>query len=408
MTATERVEREISISSPSGLPRKPIGAVLVCVGWPSDEATGPVQSLLELARALSEEFHFRVIAREAKFTLRAAEKAAPAGWQRYGSVERYCCSMAWWGARGFAQLLRSTPYDILMLNGFFDPEFTIPALMLRRFGMVPRRPTILAPRGEFSKGALGLKSMRKQTYLKVVRALGLIDGVWLHATGEQEAEEIRAACPWAPRIAIAPNIRVLRPLPARGHSDPGGPLRLVFLSRIDRKKNLDYALHVLAGVQVPAVLDIYGPINDGAYWAECERIIAGLPDRVGARYQGVIANKAVCATLAGYDLFLLPTRGENFGHAIFDALEAGLPVLISDRTPWHDLAGAGYALPLAEPAAFATAIEQFARLGRAERALMRSAARSAAETAVKGSKAIARSRSMLLDALQTPRIAAAV
>ena len=97
----------------------------------------------------------------------------------------------------------------------------------------------------------------------------------------------------------------------------------------------------------------------------------------------------MCATLAGYDLFLLPTRGENFCHAVFDALEAGLPVLISDQTPWQDLAGAGYALPLAEPAAFATAIEQFARLGRAERALMRYAARSTAERAIKESKAIA-------------------
>jgi hypothetical protein len=53
MTATGRVEREISTSSASGLLRKPIGAVLVCVDWPSDEATGPVQGLLELARALS-------------------------------------------------------------------------------------------------------------------------------------------------------------------------------------------------------------------------------------------------------------------------------------------------------------------------------------------------------------------
>lgn len=377
-----------------------MGIVLACVGWPSDEATGPVQSLLELADALSDEFHFRVIARDSKFSLHGESRAAPA-WERCRSVERYCCSMAWWGARGFARLLRSTPHDILMLNGFFDPEFTIPALLLRHVGLVPRRPTILAPRGEFSKGALELKSARKQTYLNVVRGLRLIDGVWLHATGEQEANEIRAACPWASRIAVAPNIRLLRPPPARGQLDGANvPLRLVFMSRVDRKKNLDYALQVLARIQVPVVLDIYGPISDDAYWAECERMIARLPDRVKARYQGVIPHNAVCATLAGYDLFLLPTRGENFGHAIFDALEAGLPVLISDRTPWHDLGDAGYALPLVEPAAFQVAIEGYARLGPAERAVMRRAARSAAESAIKEGDAVGRSRSMLLEALR--------
>jgi glycosyltransferase involved in cell wall biosynthesis len=373
---------------------------LVCVGWPNDEATGPVQSLLELADVLSGEFYFKVIARERKFSFRCDSRTAQA-WERYRSVERYYCSMAWRGARGFAQLLRSTPYDILVLNGFFDPEFTIPALLLRRFGLVPRRPTILAPRGEFSAGALELKSARKQAYLTAVATLGLIDDVWLHATGEDEAKEIRATIPWARRIAVAPNIRILRPLPAPDESDSANRrLRLVFLSRVDRKKNLDYALQVLARISVPAVLDIYGPISDAAYWAECERIIASLPDRVEARYQGAIPNEAVCATLAGYDLFLLPTRGENFGHAIFDSLEAGVPVLISDQTPWRDLGDAGYALPLAEPAAFQLAIEQFARSGPVERAAMRRAARSIAENAAKASDAVARSRSMLLAALQ--------
>jgi glycosyltransferase involved in cell wall biosynthesis len=34
---------------------------------------------------------------------------------------------------------------------------------------------------------------------------------------------------------------------------------------------------------------------------------------------------------------VLPTLGENFGHAIFESLAAGRPVLISDQTPWRNL-----------------------------------------------------------------------
>jgi glycosyltransferase involved in cell wall biosynthesis len=400
MPAAEAADQGPGLPPPGGLPQQRVGQVLACVGWPTDEATGPVQSLLELAGALSNEFNFRVIARKRKFSLRA-DNSAPPGWERIRSVERYCCSMAWWGPRGFARLLRSTPHDILMLNGFFDPEFTIPALVLRRLGLVPRRPTILAPRGEFSKGALELKSVRKESYLKVVQRLRLMDDIWLHATGEHEADEIRAACPWAHRIAVAPNIRLLQPSPMSSQSDSANePVRIVFMSRIDRKKNLDYALKVLARIHVPVVLDIYGPINDTPYWAECERLIALLPVGVNARYQGVIPNKAVCATLAGYDLFFLPTRGENFGHAIFDALEAGLPVLISDQTPWRDFGDAGYALPLADPTAFQVAIDQFARLGVVKRAAMRRAARLVAESAVKTGNAIARSRFMLQESLR--------
>ncbi|RMG75161.1 MAG: glycosyl transferase family 1, partial [Bacteroidetes bacterium] len=56
----------------------------------------------------------------------------------------------------------------------------------------------------------------------------------------------------------------------------------------------------------------------------------------------------------------LPTLGENFGHAIFEGLLAGLPVLISDRTPWRGLEAReiGWDLPLEQPEAFVRAIQQ--------------------------------------------------
>ena len=38
---------------------------------------------------------------------------------------------------------------------------------------------------------------------------------------------------------------------------------------------------------------------------------------------------------------ILPTLGENFGHVIVEAWTAGCPVLVSDRTPWRQLASHG-------------------------------------------------------------------
>jgi glycosyltransferase involved in cell wall biosynthesis len=51
-----------------------------------------------------------------------------------------------------------------------------------------------------------------------------------------------------------------------------------------------------------------------------------------------------------YHFFLFPTLSENFGHAIAESLSAGCPVIISDATPWRDLArrNVGWDLPLAE------------------------------------------------------------
>ena len=44
-----------------------------------------------------------------------------------------------------------------------------------------------------------------------------------------------------------------------------------------------------------------------------------------ARYHGALPHSEVDSTLAGYDLFLLPSLGESFGHAIADSLAAGCP-----------------------------------------------------------------------------------
>jgi glycosyltransferase involved in cell wall biosynthesis len=41
--------------------------------------------------------------------------------------------------------------------------------------------------------------------------------------------------------------------------------------------------------------------------------------------------------MEAHHVFVLPTLGENFGHAIFEALSAGRPVLISNKTPWLNL-----------------------------------------------------------------------
>ena len=49
-------------------------------------------------------------------------------------------------------------------------------------------------------------------------------------------------------------------------------------------------------------------------------------------------RETIVEALGRSDLFLLPTGGENFGHAIFEALACGVPALISDQTPWRGLA----------------------------------------------------------------------
>jgi glycosyltransferase involved in cell wall biosynthesis len=125
-------------------------------------------------------------------------------------------------------------------------------------------------------------------------------------------------------------------------------------------KNLDVALTVLKNVKGIVKFNIYGPIGDEGYWRRCQQLINELPPNIDTKFYGEIKNEQVDAVMRSHHLFFLPTRGENFGHVIAEALLAGCPVLISDRTPWRGLEkkGIGWDLPLDRVDLFQMAIEQ--------------------------------------------------
>ena len=133
------------------------------------------------------------------------------------------------------------------------------------------------------------------------------------------------------------------------------------MSRIARKKNLHYLLDRLKGIDTHILLDLYGPIEDEIYLNELKYLIKGLPSNITVNFKGPIPQEMVPETLSAYHCFVMPTLGENFGHAIFEALAAGKPVLISDQTPWRGLEGkkAGFDLPLDQPKSFKDAIQTF-------------------------------------------------
>jgi glycosyltransferase involved in cell wall biosynthesis len=355
--------------------------ILVLIGslWPGNDSSGPNLSIRAQCEALCDDFDFSLVARDRPFAggpaLARAGECHELGYARaaYLPVGRT-------GAQGLARLLRETPHDLLVLNGFFDREFTLPALALRRLGMVPRRPTLLSPRGEFTTGALSLKRLPKLLLRRVAPLLGLHRGVAFHVTSDAELADVRAALP-GKDVTLVPNFRPLFPAPPHVPRPDGAPLRLAFLGRISPVKGLDTALAAMATAGVPAQLDIYGPIGDAAHWDHCRQIISQLPAGCSATWHGEIANADAAAMLAAHDALLLPSLSENFGHAIFEALAAGTPVIIGDQTPWRGLEAdwAGFELPAGDVTAFADAVRRLAAQQGKERAAWRAGARARAE-----------------------------
>ena len=374
--------------------------VLILMGafWPGNDSSGPNQSVKALAEALRENFDFRLLARDAPF---GGQPSAPAGWSDLGFAQARYLSVGRFGATGLRRALIETPHDLLWLNGFFDREFTLPTLALRRLGRIPAKPTLLSPRGEFGAGALALKAGRKRNFVRAARTLGLLSGVTLHATSEAEADAIRAIVGANVDIAISANVRALPAMPPPIPADGSG-LRVAFVGRISPVKRLHQALDILRAVQSPVTFSVFGPVQDAAYAGQCSALAAAVPEHVRVVWRGEVGNDAILGELGRSDLFFLPTAGENFGHAIFEALASGVPALISDQTPWRGLraARAGWDLPLADNNAFAAAIDFFATMIPEARAQWRRGARAQAEAWVSANDAAGASARMLRDAIK--------
>jgi glycosyltransferase involved in cell wall biosynthesis len=325
---------------------------------PGYKAGGPVRSLANLIDKLGDEFHFKVITRDRDFgDVETYPGIVVCSWQPVSKAEVFYLTPQSLSLWALLRLIRATEKDVIYLNSFFSPVFTIKPLLLRRLGLIPKVPIILAPRGEFSLGALGLKSFKKNVFIIFSKLVGLYRGIIWQVSSEYEGKDIHRRFGDHAHIVVAPN---LPPFIPQSKNQPSrckktvGCLKIVFLSRISRKKNLYGALKMLKGLEGKVKLNIYGPLEDMNYWAECQRIIGQLPRNIEVKYQGVVAHVQVFSVMMENDLFFLPTLGENFGHVILEAMAVGCPVLISDRTPWRGLKkkGVGWDLSLSKPELF--------------------------------------------------------
>ena len=344
---------------------------------PGYKAGGPVRSVANLIEALGEEFDFRVICLDRDHTEDAPYESAVEGtWQHVGKARvRYVSTR---GTRPWTllHLIHALQPDLVYLNSYFDPAFSVPLLWMRRLGWLRQVPLLLAPRGEFSSGALILKQAKKRLYLRVARWAGIHRAVRWHASTAAEKSDIARALrvsPAAIHVAVdLTNMRAQSPVMREAAVDP--VLRIVFVSRVSPMKNLTFALRVANRLRTPACFDIWGPHEDRDYWAQCEVLMRQAPPHVAITYRGVVEHSHVQEVMAGYDVFFLPTLGENFGHVIMEAMSVGTPVLISDCTPWRGLAdlGVGHDLPLADEDAFVAALESYSGMSTEVRDAQRS------------------------------------
>jgi glycosyltransferase involved in cell wall biosynthesis len=346
--------------------------ILLFADWyePGFKAGGPIRSCVNFTRCMSEHYQVFVFTsdRDLGSTIPYHGLIADKWLPGKKNVSLYYCSpenLAW---KNIRRQIDAIQPDYLYLNSMFSLKYSIYPLLITHYsGSGGNRPrVILAPRGMLKESAVRFKKGKKELFLRIFRALGLHRSAHFHATDETEVKDVRnyfGPMAQVTRVPNFPGIAAADPAPPPKET---GQLSMIFVGRIHPIKNLDFLLHTLREVKARIQLTIAGSAENRVYWETCRKLIAELPSQIRVEYVGEIPNHALPAIIARHHIFVSPTQGENFGHAIFEALTLGKPALISDQTPWKDLrdAEAGWDIPLDRPGDFREAIEQAAAFGR--------------------------------------------
>jgi len=335
---------------------------------PGTKAGGPVRSLYSLIQLLKDEYEFYLVTGNTDLGETVPyEGIEPDTWLKIDGLNSFYFERKNISNENLLNLINDVQPDLLYLNSFWSFDFSIRLIRLKKAGKL-EAPILLAPRGMLSRGAMGLKRTKKSVFLRIGKTLRWYKGVYFQATQKTEEQEILRQFPSA-KVFIAPNVNA-GTVKRNESAKQVNHLKLFYLSRIARVKNLHFALECLQQVSPDCHITytIYGNTEDKVYWQECQQLIQQLPPNINVIQAGELPFTAVQQTLLAEQVLFLPTRNENFGHSIVEALLCGCPAIISDQTPWNDLSAhcAGYALKLSDKDAFRQAIERFAKMDEGE------------------------------------------
>lgn len=345
--------------------------ILLFADWyePGYKAGGPIRSCVHFVHQMKDRYTIYVFTtdRDLNDTV-PYNNIEPDKWIEYDrSVKVFYCSPEQLTWNHIQKQVKNIGPDFIYLNSMFSRYFTIYPLLMKRLNLISSK-FVLAPRGMLKGSALQFKSIKKKIFLTVFRQMRLHRFIHFHATDKTEDADVKKYFGSDSRVTLASNF------PGIINEYPGSiekrkhELSIIFIGRLHPVKNLDFLLQALKTVTGTVSLTIIGNAEDESYVNQCKTIVNSFPNNIQVQFAGEMPNNQIGNIIAQHHIFALPTQGENFGHAIFEALAAGKPVLISDQTPWRNLckAQAGWDVALQKPEQFAAALQQAVLLDQVE------------------------------------------
>ena len=308
---------------------------------PGYKGGGPIRSLENIFNQLSEDVDFYLVTSNRDLGDKKPYKGINTNtWTTVGNVFVFYIDGSYLKKSAFNEILEKVQPDTIYLNSLFSFYFSIRILWLLSISRFSRIRLLLAPRGELSPGALKEKKIKKFFFILITKYLRIYKNLQWQASSEYEFFDIKKQYDKHRKIYIASNLVNYTKLKSHdviNLNKKKGEIRIIFLSRITKKKNLDFAIKSLINLNGNVIFDIYGPYEDLDYIKKCKKLVLNLPSNIIVSFKGDIMHDKISQLFVKYDVFYFPTQSENFGQVIWESLSCGCPVLISDQTPWDNI-----------------------------------------------------------------------
>ncbi|MEO9211430.1 MAG: glycosyltransferase [Ginsengibacter sp.] len=355
--------------------------IFITIPWflPAFRAGGPVQSIANLVREYTEEVEYYIFCGDTDFNGAALQNIITDEWVQFNNH-----TQVWYAAPPkisdvLVKQVEEIQPDIIYIIGLFSWHYNIVPLL---FCKGPRR--ILSARGMLHPGALSQKKWKKKIFLQIFKILEFQHKVNFHATDLQEEDYIHRFFGKMSTTFIASNFpNQIGAIPLKKKEI--GELHLISVGIVNPMKNILLVIESLENLKGNIQYDIYGAIKDENYWDQCIAKIKLLPKNISVIMHKEIEPKDVKGKLANAHVFILPSKSENFGHAIFEALSAGRPVITSHHTPWNLLKDAHAGINVAVENSnreLQEAIDLFIKMDEEELKIWHNGALSYAESAI--------------------------
>lgn len=195
---------------------------------------------------------------------------------------------------------------------------------------------VISPRGMLAPWALNVKKWKKRLGLFLYQRGDLKRAAALHATAEQEAEDIRSFGLVNPLYTIPNGVTFSGNL-KRPAKDEAAPRTALFLSRLHPDKGLMLLAEAWAMAKPEGWRMVVAGPNVGTCREDVEARLKELGIEAQWEFKGEVGDREKWDYYTKADLLIHPSKGENFCLSIAEALGAGLPVITTKGCPWAEI-----------------------------------------------------------------------